>query len=155
MFCAACGSAINDKLNYCKNCGAKIAKEEEETPSSMMNNVITATTWITLGGFGILVGLVSVLLKNGFDQKGIMLVAVVYLAALSGICYMLLSQLPKLIDAKLNRPPQDAAPLAAEGYQSPQLFAKTTAQLEEHREPVASVTDHTTRTFDKVPRAEK
>jgi len=149
MFCAACGSAINDKLNYCKNCGAKIAKDEEETPSSMMSNMLTSTTFIALGGFGILIGLVSVLLKNGFDQKGIMLIAVVYLAALSAICYMLLSQLPKLIDAKLH-PKRESAP-PSENYQPPQLFAKTTAQLEEHREP-ASVTDHTTRTFDKIPR---
>ena len=151
MFCAACGSAINDKLNYCKNCGAKIAKDEEETPSSMLNNLITAATWITLGGLGIFIGLISVLLKNGFDQKGIMLVAVVYLAALSGICYMVLSQLPKIIDAKLSRK-RESAPPTAESYQPPQLFAKTTAQLEDRGEPPASVTEHTTRTFDKVPR---
>ena len=152
MFCAACGSAINDKLNYCKNCGAKIAKEEEETPSSMMGSMLYSTTFIALGGFGILIGLVSVLLKNGFDQKGIMLIAVVYLAALSAICYMLLSQLPKLIDVKLNRK-QESAPPESEGYQPPQLFAKSTAQLEEQRETVMSVTDHTTRTLDKVPRS--
>ena len=151
MFCAACGSAINDKLNYCKNCGAKITKDEEETPSSMMSNLLTSATWIVLGGLGILIGLVSVLLKKGFDEKGIMLIAVVYLAALSAICYMLLSQLPKLIDAKLNRK-EEAAPPASENYQPPQLFAKTTAQLEEQRDPVMSVTDHTTRTLDKVPR---
>ena len=149
MFCAACGNAINDKLNYCKNCGAKIAKEEEETPSSMMSNLLTSLTFVTLGGLGILIGLVSVLLKNGFDQKGIMVIAVAYLAALAGICYMLLSQMPRLIDAKLK--PKQAAP-TAETYEPPQLFAKTTAQLEEHREPVASVTDRTTRTFDKIPR---
>ena len=145
MYCAACGSAVSDKLNYCKNCGAKIAKDEEETPSSMMSGVLTTLAFVTLGALGILVGLTSVLLKNGFDQKGIMIIAVVYLAALTGICYMLLSQLPKLIDAKLNDKREAAPP--AEAYQPPQLFAKTTAQLEEHREP-ASVTDHTTRTFD-------
>ena len=150
MYCATCGSAVSDKLNYCKNCGAKIAKDEEETPKSMMNNLLTTLVFVVLGGFGILVALTAVLLKNGFDQKGIMLIAALYLAALFGICYMLLSQLPKLIDAKLNYKPE-APP--AESYQPP-LFAKTTAQLlEEHREPVASVTDHTTRTFDKIPRA--
>ena len=149
MFCAACGSAINDKLNYCKNCGAKIIKEEEETPSSMMNHLLTSLAWMGLGGFGILIGLVSVLLKNGFDHKGIMFIAVAYIAALTGICYMLLSQLPKLIDAKLNRKNETTAPV--ESYQPPQLFAKNTAQLEEHREP-ASVTEQTTRTFDKMPR---
>lgn len=151
MFCAACGSAINDKLNYCKNCGAKIVKDEEETPSSMMNNMLTSLTFIALGGLGILIGLTAVLLKNGFDQAGIAVIAGLYLAALFGICYMLLSQLPKIIDARLNQK-READLTAAENYQPPQLFAKTTAQLEDHREPVASVVDHTTRTFDKVPR---
>ena len=149
MYCAACGSAINDKLNYCKNCGAKIAKEEDSGPASMVDSLLTSVAWITIGGFGILIGLVAVLLKNGFDQKGIALIAVVYLAALFGLCYMLLSHLPKLIDAKLDRKNETTGPV--ESYQPP-LFAKNTAQLEEHREP-ASVTEQTTRTLDKIPRA--
>lgn len=154
MYCAACGTAVNDKLNYCKNCGAKITKESEETPKSMMDNLLTSLTFVALGGLGILVGLVSVLLKNGFDHKGIMVIAFFYLAALSGICYMLLSQLPKLIDAKLNQNRETPTP---ESYQAPaQLYARTTAQLEESRgEPVSSVVEQTTRTFDKIPLREK
>ena len=150
MFCAACGNVVNDKLNYCNNCGAKIAKESEETPKSMMDNLLTSLVFVVLGGFGILVGLVSVLLKNGFDQKGIMLIAALYLAALSGICFMLLRSLPKIIDAKLN--PKNETP---ESYQPPQLAARTTAQLEEYREPAVSITENTTRTFDKIPLREK
>ena len=151
MFCATCGSAVDAKLNYCKNCGAKIAKESEETPKSMMDNLLTSLTFVALGGFGILIGLISVLLKKGFDQNGIMLIAALYLAALFGICFMLLRNLPKLIDAKLN--PKQETP---ESYQAPpQLAARTTAQLEEYREPVVSVTENTTRTFDKIPLREK
>jgi len=154
MFCAACGTAVNDKLNYCKNCGAKIAKDAEETPKSMMDNLLTSLTFVVLGGFGILVGLVSVLLKNGFAHAGIGIIAVFYLAALSGICYMLLSQLPRLIEAKLQKPSETPA---AENYQAPsQLYSRTTAQLEESRvEPVPSVVEQTTRTFDKIPLREK
>ncbi len=114
----------------------------------MMANLLTSLTLVALGGFGVLIGLVAVLLGNGFDHKGIMVIAFFYLAALFGVCYMLLNQLPKLIDAKIN--PKRETP---ESYQ-PQLFAKTTAQLENHREPVMSVTDNTTRTFDKIPRTE-
>lgn len=152
MYCAACGSAVSDKLNYCKNCGAKIAKDgEKETPQSMMDNLLTSLVFVALGGLGILIGLVAVLLKYGFDQKGIMVIAVFFLAALSGICYMILNQLPKLIDAKLSEKRESAA----ESYQPPQLFAKTTAQLEEHRGEPASVTEQTTRSFDKIPLREK
>lgn len=146
MYCAACGSEINDKLNFCKNCGAKIAKEEEDTPRTMMNELLVTLTWVALGGLGILIGLTAVLLKNGFDHQGIMVIVGLYLAALFGICFMLLKQLPKLIDAKLH---QKAG--APESYQPPQLFAKTTAQLEEHREPAVSITENTTRNFEKIP----
>jgi hypothetical protein len=149
MYCAACGSEVSKKLNYCKNCGAKIAKDEDETPKSMIDYLLTSLAFIVLGGFGILVGLTVVLLKNGFDQKGIMLIAGVYLATLFGISYLLLRQLPKLIDAKLHPPTE-----TPEGYQPPSLFRRTTAQLEEPREPfIGSVTENTTRTFDKIPRA--
>jgi hypothetical protein len=146
MYCAACGSEINDKLNYCKNCGAKIAKEEEDTPRTMMSELLAALTWVPLGGLGILIGLVAVLLKNGFDHQGIMVIAGLYLAALFGICFMLANQLPKLIDAKLRQKSE-----APESYQPPQLFAKTTAQLEEHHEPAVSITENTTRNFEKIP----
>lgn len=146
MYCSACGGSISEKLNYCKNCGAKIIKDEETTPQSMMDNLLTGLTFIALGGLGILIGLVAVLLKNGFDQKGVMVIAIFYLAALFGICYMLLSHLPKLIDAKLQQKKE-----TPESYQPPQLSAKTTAQLEEARESfIGSVTDSTTRNFDKV-----
>jgi hypothetical protein len=145
MYCSACGSSISEKLNYCKNCGAKIVKDEETTPQSMMDNLLTGLTFIALGGLGILIGLVAVLLKNGFDQKGVTFIAIFYLVALFGICYMLLSHLPKLIDAKLQQRKK-----TAENYQPPQLFARNTAQLEEPSEPVLSVTDHTTRTFEKA-----
>ena len=150
MYCSTCGSQISDKLNYCKNCGAKIAKDgEDETPKSMMSNLLTALTLVVLGGFGILVGLVAVLLQNGFEQKGIAIIAVFYLAALTGICFMLLGQLPKLVDAKLKLK-QDAP----ESYQPPQIFAQNVAQLEQYREPAVSITEHTTRNFEKAPRRE-
>jgi len=50
-----------------------------------------------------------------------------------------------LIDAKLNKKSE-----RDETIQPAQLYAKNTAQLEEQREPVMSVTENTTRTLEKV-----
>jgi hypothetical protein len=47
-----------------------------------------------------------------------------------------------LIDAKLARNSSELSPAP--------LYAKTTAQLEEHLEPVDSVTSHTTRALDDL-----
>lgn len=148
MYCSTCGSLMNAELNYCKNCGAKLAKEkDEETPKSMLDNILTALCFIAIFGFGFLIGLIAILLDKTIAEKTIIMVAFFYLAALFGICYMLLSQVPKLIDANLK----EKKLKNSEIVQPTQLSGKTTAQLEEHREPVMSVTENTTRTFDKVP----
>ena len=147
MYCSSCGSLMNADLNYCKNCGTKLAKikEEKDSPKSILDNLLTTLFLVVMFGLGILVGLVAVLLGNGVNHETVTIIAAFYLIAVFGICYMLLSQIPKLIDAKLN--PKSETP---ENYQPPQLSAKTAAQLEEHREPVGSVTENTTRIFDKV-----
>lgn len=153
MYCSKCGSVVNDKLNYCNSCGTKIARSEtdEDSPKSILDNLLTALCFIAIFGFAILVGLVAVLLDKSLPHQVVLFVALGYLAALFGICRMILSQVPKLIDAKLKI----ARDEKAETAQTPpvQIPAPTTAQLEQYREP-ASVTENTTRNFEKVLRTE-
>lgn len=146
MYCSTCGSLMTAELNYCKNCGSKlVTAKDNDSSKSMLDNVLTTLFLVVMFGLGILVGLVAVLLGNGVNHETVTIIVVFYLVAVFGVCYMLLSQVPKLIDAKLK--PQRETP---ESYQPPQLAAKRTAQLEEHREPVGSVIENTTRTLDKV-----
>ncbi|MBK7705598.1 MAG: hypothetical protein IPN69_07620 [Acidobacteria bacterium] len=148
MYCSGCGSAVNDKLNYCNICGAKLLKEEATAAKSMLENFLTTIAFVVLGGFGLLLGLVGILLKNGVDTKDASIIVIFYLAALTMISFMLLRLLPKLIDAKLN----DGKTGTTEIYRAPQIAAKTPPQLEEPLQPAASVTEHTTRNFEKIPR---
>ncbi len=148
MYCSNCGTAITTDLKYCKNCGDKLAKEEDKhgTPGKMLDNILTTLFLVVMFGLGILVGLVAVLLSKDVASNVVVLIAIVYLAAVFGICYTLLSQVPKLIDAKLNRrndSPEFVPPV--------QLPAKITGQLDGYHEPAMSVTEHTTRTLDKIP----
>ena len=146
MYCSTCGSLMTAELNYCKNCGSKlVTAKDNDSSKSMLDNVLTTLFLVVMFGLGILVGLVAVLLGNGVNHETVTIIVVFYLVAVFSICYMLLSQVPKLIDAKLK--PQRETP---ESYQPPQLAAKRTTQLEEHREPVGSVIENTTRTLDKV-----
>ncbi len=147
MYCSSCGSLMNAELNYCKNCGAKLAKvkEEKDLPKSILDNLLTTLFLVVMFGLGILVGLVAVLLGSGVNHETVTIIAAFYLIAIFGICYKLLNQIPKLIDAKLN--PKRETP---EMYQPPQISSQTTAQLEEHREPVGSVVENTTRIFEKI-----
>lgn len=148
MFCSNCGNSVPNDLNYCNGCGKRLGidPDKDGTPGKMLDNVLTTLFLIVMFGFGILVGLVAVLLGNDVKTEVVVVIAIAYLAAVFGICVTLVRQVPKLIDAKLNgvnRPTEYAAPQ--------QLTPRTTAQLDEFREPVMSVTDHTTKILDKVP----
>lgn len=148
MFCSNCGHEISDKLNYCKSCGVRLAKEHDvATAKSMFDSFLTTIGIVIIGGFGILVGLVAVLLRNGVDPKDTGIIAMMYLSALTITSFMLLRLLPRLIDARLN----SSKPANEEKYVAPQISARTPAQLEEFRQP-ASVVDATTRNFEEIPR---
>ncbi|MFM9904610.1 MAG: hypothetical protein ACKVQJ_08580 [Pyrinomonadaceae bacterium] len=150
MYCPNCGKVVNKSLKYCNDCGERLSKAEETdkdgTPGKMLSNILTTLIVVVLAGFGILVGLVAVLLGNNVKADAVGALALVYLFVLFGICFTLIRQVPKLIDAKLK-----AADATTGNQAPPQLAPQTTGQLDEYRQPVMSVTDHTTRTLDKVP----
>ena len=150
MFCPNCGTTVNKKLKYCNSCGERLSKsgeiDKDGMPGKMLDNILTTVGVIVTFGLGILVGLVAVLLGSGMPQGPVVVIIVAYLAAVFGICYTLLTQVPKLIDARLK-----ADGFAEESRQAERLTPLTTAQLEEYREPVMSVTDRTTKTLDQVP----
>jgi len=142
MFCARCGKQIDDSLKYCNGCGAQI-KEEVDSP---LTSLITALIVIGTAGLGILVGLSAVLLQSIPTVEAVLIFGVIYLAVLFGICFMIMRQITKVIDANLG-----SRRLSESEKRFVELPPRSTNQLEEFREP-ASVTDQTTRTLDKIPR---
>lgn len=148
MFCERCGKQLDDTLKFCNGCGAQIKKDKDE-PMSILSSMVTALIVIGTAGLGILVGLSAVLLDKIPTFEAVLIFGVFYLAAWFGVCFMIMRQISKLIDANLEarKSPVDAKPLV-------QLPPRSTNQLEEFRTP-ASVIDHTTRTLDKVPLASR
>ena len=149
MHCLHCGNTVKKGLKYCNSCGGRLGSLDEDKdgmPGKMLDNILTTLFLTVMFGFGILVGLVAVLLGNGVPTQLVTIIVIAYLAAIFGVCFMLVKQVPKLIDAKLK-----ALNIPNDELAAPQLKPLTTAQLEEHREPVMSVTDHTTRTLDNAP----
>ena len=152
MYCPTCGNSVADGLKYCNSCGVRLTREIEDkdgTPGKMLDNILTALFLIVMFALGILVGLVAVLLSNNVKPDAVMLIAVVYLIAVFGICFSLVRQATKLIDYRLkgwNR----GEPVST----APQISTPNNPKLDEYREPAMSVTDHTTRTLDKVPVSE-
>ncbi len=151
MFCSKCGNSVSSKLSFCNNCGNRLSGEPEDkdgTPGKMLDNILTTLFLIVMFGLGILVGLVAVLLGNEVRTEVVTTIVIAYLSVIFGICFTLVRQVPKLIDAKLRG---STYPVAEESLVAPQLKAPNTAQLDEYREPANSVTDHTTRTLEEVP----
>ena len=150
MYCPNCGKDVNVTLKYCSSCGERLSKADEidrdGTPGKMLDNVLTTIFLIVMFGLGILVGLVAVLLNSGVEPKYVMFISIAYLGAVFGICYQLLQQVPKLIDAKHR-----AGETAETVLPDLQLPPRTTRQLEAAREPgIGSVIDQTTRTLDEA-----
>ncbi|MGD9562017.1 MAG: zinc ribbon domain-containing protein [Pyrinomonadaceae bacterium] len=158
MFCPNCGKNVSAKLKYCSGCGERLSKaaeiDKDGLPGKMLDNILTTLFLVVMFGLGILVGLVAVLLSNNVEPKFVVFVAVAYLAAVFGICYTLLSQVPKLIDAKLKANDEYSRHVPVRNEEFVQLPPRSTNQLDEFREP-ASVTDGTTRTLDKIPVRER
>lgn len=149
MYCSNCGNLVNEKLKYCNVCGERLTKDEDRhgTPGKMLDNILTTLFLVVMFGMGILVGLVAVLLDKQVNIQLVTTIVIAYLAAVFFICFSLVRQVPKLIDAKLKGYTSDSLDLVP----PQQLNPRTTAQLEEYHQPSASVTEHTTRTLDHVP----
>jgi uncharacterized membrane protein YvbJ len=149
MFCQKCGNSVDEHLSYCNRCGSKLFNEDvspQATANSVATNLSMAVGFTGLGGLGILVGLIAVLLKNNATPGLIGIIATLYLAVLFGICFLMIQQISRL--TKLSQS-SDEKTLKESSFAG-QLKAVNTTQLEEHREPVMSVTEHTTRTLDEV-----
>lgn len=148
MYCPNCGATVDKKLRFCNSCGERLSKaaeiDKEGMPGKMLDNVLTTIFLIVMFGLGILVGLVAVMLGNNVPTQVVTIVVLAYLAAVFGVCFMLVKQVPKLIDARLKALDPEAH------REQDRLSAMSPAQLLEYREPAMSVTDRTTKTLDEV-----
>jgi len=143
MYCAACGTLINQGLNYCSRCGARVDKiaTMEESPTAYVS---MATGFVGLGGLGLTVGLIAILLNHNVVPQVVVILTLAFLCTVFGISFHLIQQLSKLIDASIS--PKGNY---SEKSKPAELGTINTAQLPEHHEPVRSVTENTTRTLEK------
>ena len=146
MYCSNCGSLVNEKLNYCKSCGGKVVKDDDgENTKPMLNTLVTSVGFIGVLGLGILVGLVGVLLKNSVPNDVVGIIVAFYLATLFGICFSLIRLMSKLLDTNIDKKTDKI-----KTSQPSQLAQPPAPQLNEYHQPIGSVTEHTTRNFEKI-----
>lgn len=156
MFCQNCGSELREGLNFCNRCGRRVFSELEKNSGQppardpVVQSLSNSTGFVGVAGvisFAILVGN---LLRRDEISPSIFLLVLAFGLLIFGIVYLMLSHVWRLSNREVKPSKQ------TEIYQPPAAFdAKSDVpQIEEARTPFVSVTEHTTRTLESVPRAQ-
>jgi Na+-transporting methylmalonyl-CoA/oxaloacetate decarboxylase gamma subunit len=140
-------------LNYCNRCGATLSTQPVVVPSfsitkpTLILGLLVA--FITLVGFAALVGGAGELARKGFDHDQGMVLLFMGMTTILAVDILLLRQLSRIITASLQAgtpPPVKQPREISEPVQTQRKLNAPTL------EPVASVTENTTRTFEPVYR---
>jgi hypothetical protein len=145
MYCSSCGVAVNSELTYCNYCGAKLnrdgsPKSAEVRPEALVMMMVAT---FVMGTFVItlLMGMMKAVLR--FDFGPIMVI--------TALCFLIMITIESVFIRLLLRSQRGAAETRDT---KPPHHQGTTSELAEESqvplEPVASVTEHTTRAFSPV-----
>ncbi len=150
MYCPSCGSELTSELLYCNRCGANLKplSNQSGVPASKLVGatwaISTAVVLVTLGGFGMMFKLVMALISNGINLSGGGMVLIVFsLLIILAVASLLVRQLSRVLD--ISQVLGDATQ-----QKQPKLSGKPVQQISAPREPVPSVTEHTTQIFEPI-----
>lgn len=145
MYCSNCGNNLKAELNYCNQCGIKVSKFENDSRTAVAKNLSESVGYV--GGFGLLgfIFVILILVKTGVNPTALVPISFLYLATLFGICFLLIRQ-----SNSFSHNSSLTKDRFQETYQTGQFPSIETNQLEPPKEPVMSVTEATTKTFEEV-----
>lgn len=141
MYCSTCGSLINQGLNYCNRCGARVDKLAIREKPSAIIYLSTATGFVGLGGLSLTVGLIAILLNFSVHSEVVVMLALAFLTTVFGISFLMLRQISQMSNF--------SSAVKEKVFENPQLNQTSAAQIEEPSQPARSVTENTTRTLEK------
>ena len=145
MYCSKCGTAITPGLTFCNRCGARLEEKSEPIKTVPITAFLTAITLIGVCGLAIMFA-GALVLRNGaglpFDLVALFMLFTFLTVALTE--FMLVRNLSKLTGSSetkrqftpAQQPPLELRPPSAQSF----------------GEPVASVTENTTRTLEYARR---
>lgn len=148
MYCSACGSALPANLTYCNRCGARVSPVKEDEVAKPVESYSESLVWaivsVFIAGSGVIIGMMAVMKQVvGFDLNVILTIAF--------LCFFMMFVVEALFISLLI-----SSKKAAKELTDPvRLKEHATRELVEARplnltEPVPSVTEHETRTFEPV-----
>lgn len=152
MYCSSCGVAVTQGLSYCNFCGAKLKGEKADiavkSPEVKPESLVWAMVAVLVFGFVAIMFLMMAMKMVGLEVGQILAFTI-----LSFLIMLLVEGvfIWKLLHRKRG---------AAETGDTAQLKEQSTKELDGSLpqmlpEPVQSVTEHTTRTFEPIYRERK
>jgi hypothetical protein len=147
MYCSSCGGAIAEGLSYCNYCGAKlnVVKGDNVTKSSE----VKPEKLVEMMGAVFVCGLISIIVLMGVMKAvlGFDLPLILAFTLLSFLIMLLLEGVFIRLLFRRKRDTEEAGPVLLKGHATKELDATRARGLPE---PVASVTENTTRALEPV-----
>ena len=154
MHCPSCGSELTSELSYCNRCGANLKallNQSGGRPPKLVGAawaISMAVVLVTLGGFGMMFGMVMALITHGISLSGGGIILIVFaLLIILVIASLLVRQLSRVLSFS------DLLLSAAPRSNQSTVSQKPQQQIGTHlREHPLSVTEHTTHVLEPITR---
>jgi hypothetical protein len=146
MYCSTCGVAVAKGLSFCNYCGAELigSKGNSGSPEVRPELLVSAMAGVFILGLGAIAVLIGILKQvAAFDMP--------ILLAITMFSFMLMIIIESVLIGLLLRRRKGTKELKAADRQKDHTTKELLdAQARMLQEPVASVTEHTTRAFAPV-----
>jgi hypothetical protein len=154
VFCSSCGAAVPKDLSYCNHCGALLNSGRVTFDNRPVDPFPESLVWAIVAiftcGIGSVIGLTAVMKNYGLNDGAVlgfgMLILVMTLIIESVFVGLLFSR------KKAARQASEVERAAGKKKATSELVA---AQPRALGEPLTSVTEHTTRSFEPIYRERK
>jgi len=147
MYCSSCGVAVAPGLTYCNHCGEKLSsaksnciiKSPEVRPGTLVGAMV----------FAFVFGLVAITLLMGM-MKAVLHLEVGVILAFTALSFLIMLSLEGVFIRVLLRRKRGAEEAGDTLLLKGQAARKELDAARVLTEPMASVTEHTTRAFDPI-----
>jgi hypothetical protein len=148
MYCSSCGVAVTPGLSYCNHCGEELSNAKSDgiikSPEVRPETLVGAMVFVFVFGLGAITVLMGVM-------KAVLHLEVGLILAFALLSFLIMLSLEGVFIRLLLRRKRGAAEagdtVLLKGQARRELDAAQTRVLPE---PMPSVTEHTTRTFDPI-----
>lgn len=146
MYCQACGIPLTHQMRYCNRCGAQLVPSNEDVAvktasEKRLDEYLDGLFWITVIGLAFIFGGMVLLKRFNFSQA----VIIAYMA-LSSTAFLINFGLSIWGVLRITRQSEKLKTLNSQARTSELPPADTSAAID----PLPSVTENTTRSFEPV-----